>query len=96
MSVAQLPFPTASDRPEQPDQTVALDGARSNGLETPVEHNEAFSFQIATDDQEKTGRYWNAIVDNGGQESACVIAQAKEPGVRQCEGRCVRAVVRPG
>ena len=25
-----------------------------------------------------------------------VIAQAKEPGVRQCEGRCVRAVVRPG
>jgi len=25
-----------------------------------------------------------------------VIAQANEPGVRQCEGRCVRAVVRPG
>ena len=36
MSVAQLPFLTASDRPEQPDQTVALDGARSNELETPV------------------------------------------------------------
>ncbi len=35
MSVAQLPFLTASDRPEQPDQTVALDGARSNELETP-------------------------------------------------------------
>lgn len=32
---------------------------------------EAFSFQIATDDQEETDRYWNAIVDNGGQESAC-------------------------
>ena len=35
------------------------------------EHNEAFSFQIATDDQHETDRYWNAIVGNGGQESAC-------------------------
>jgi predicted 3-demethylubiquinone-9 3-methyltransferase (glyoxalase superfamily) len=34
-------------------------------------HNEAFSFQIATKDQEETGRYWNAIVGNGSQESAC-------------------------
>ena len=34
-------------------------------------HNEAFSFQIATDDQTETDRYWNAIVGNGGQESAC-------------------------
>jgi 2-polyprenyl-6-hydroxyphenyl methylase/3-demethylubiquinone-9 3-methyltransferase len=34
-------------------------------------HNEAFSFQIATEDQEETDRYWNAIVDNGGEESAC-------------------------
>ena len=34
-------------------------------------HNEAFSFQIATDNQEETDRYWNAIVGNGGQESAC-------------------------
>jgi predicted 3-demethylubiquinone-9 3-methyltransferase (glyoxalase superfamily) len=33
--------------------------------------NEAFSFQIATDDQDETDRYWSAIVDNGGQESAC-------------------------
>jgi predicted 3-demethylubiquinone-9 3-methyltransferase (glyoxalase superfamily) len=33
--------------------------------------SEAFSFQIATDDQEETDRYWNAIVDNGGKESAC-------------------------
>jgi predicted 3-demethylubiquinone-9 3-methyltransferase (glyoxalase superfamily) len=31
----------------------------------------AFSFQIATDDQAETDRYWNAIVGNGGQESAC-------------------------
>ena len=35
------------------------------------QHNEAFSFQIATDDQEETDRYYNAIVGNGGQESAC-------------------------
>src|SRR3977135_3638953 len=32
-------------------------------------HNEAFSFQIATEDQAETDRYWNAIVGNGGQES---------------------------
>lgn len=34
-------------------------------------HSEAFSFQIATDDQEETDRYWNAVVGNGGQESQC-------------------------
>ena len=34
-------------------------------------HSEAFSFQIATDDQEETDRYWNAIVGNGGRESEC-------------------------
>jgi predicted 3-demethylubiquinone-9 3-methyltransferase (glyoxalase superfamily) len=34
-------------------------------------HSEAFSFQIATEDQEETDRYWNAIVGNGGQESEC-------------------------
>lgn len=34
-------------------------------------HSEAFSFQIATDDQAETDRYWNAIVGNGGQESEC-------------------------
>lgn len=34
-------------------------------------HNESFSFMIATEDQEETDRYWNAIVGNGGQESAC-------------------------
>ena len=32
---------------------------------------EAFSFQIATDNQEETDRYWNALVGNGGRESAC-------------------------
>jgi predicted 3-demethylubiquinone-9 3-methyltransferase (glyoxalase superfamily) len=34
-------------------------------------HSEAFSFQVATDTQEETDRYWNAIVGNGGEESAC-------------------------
>ena len=34
-------------------------------------HTEAFSFQISTEDQEETDRYWNAIVGNGGEESAC-------------------------
>lgn len=34
-------------------------------------HNEAFSFQVATDDQAETDRYWDAIVGNGGEESAC-------------------------
>jgi 2-polyprenyl-6-hydroxyphenyl methylase/3-demethylubiquinone-9 3-methyltransferase len=34
-------------------------------------HSEAFSFQIATDDQAETDRLWHAIIDNGGQESAC-------------------------
>ena len=33
--------------------------------------SEAFSFQIATDNQEETDRYWNAIVSNGGEESEC-------------------------
>ncbi|WP_432277845.1 VOC family protein [Lysobacter stagni] len=33
--------------------------------------DEAVSFQVATDDQAETDRYWKAIVDNGGQESAC-------------------------
>ena len=34
-------------------------------------HTEAFSFQISTEDQAETDRLWNAIVNNGGQESAC-------------------------
>jgi predicted 3-demethylubiquinone-9 3-methyltransferase (glyoxalase superfamily) len=34
-------------------------------------HSEAFSFQVSTDDQAETDRYWNAIVGNGGEESMC-------------------------
>ena len=37
-------------------------------------HNEAFSFQIATEDQEETDRYWNAIVGNGGQADGAKIS----------------------
>jgi len=36
-----------------------------------IKHNEAFSFQIATDDQAETDHFWKAIVQNGGQESQC-------------------------
>lgn len=35
------------------------------------QHSEAFSFQISTQDQEETDRLWNALVQNGGQESQC-------------------------
>ena len=35
------------------------------------QHSEAFSFQVATDDQAETDRLWDAIVGNGGQESEC-------------------------
>lgn len=38
---------------------------------THFKHSEAFSFQIATDNQQETDEYWNAIVNNGGQESVC-------------------------
>jgi len=34
-------------------------------------HSEAFSFQVITDGQAETDRYWNAIVDNGGAEGPC-------------------------
>jgi predicted 3-demethylubiquinone-9 3-methyltransferase (glyoxalase superfamily) len=44
---------------------IGLNGGRE------FKQSEAFSFQIATDDQEETDRYWNAIVGNGGQESQC-------------------------
>jgi 2-polyprenyl-6-hydroxyphenyl methylase/3-demethylubiquinone-9 3-methyltransferase len=36
-----------------------------------VKHSWAFSFQVATADQAETDRYWNAIVNHGGQEHAC-------------------------
>ena len=36
-----------------------------------IKQSEAFSFQIATEDQQETDKYWNAIVNNGGSESYC-------------------------
>lgn len=36
-----------------------------------IKHSFAFSFQVATVDQAETDRYWNAIVENGGEESQC-------------------------
>lgn len=53
------------------DFTVA--GVACMGLNggPAFKHSEAFSFQIATDDQAETDRYWDAIVGNGGQPSAC-------------------------
>ena len=53
------------------DFTVA--GVQCMGLNggPQFKHSEAFSFQIATDDQLETDRLWNAIVSNGGQESEC-------------------------
>ena len=44
---------------------VAINGG------TAFKQSEAFSFQIATEDQAETDKYWNAIVGNGGQESQC-------------------------
>ena len=42
-----------------------------------IQHNQAFSFQVATDDQAETDRLWNAIVGNGGQENVCGWCQDK-------------------
>jgi predicted 3-demethylubiquinone-9 3-methyltransferase (glyoxalase superfamily) len=40
-------------------------------------HNQAFSFQVSTTDQAETDRYWDAIISNGGEESACGWCQDK-------------------
>ena len=49
---------------------LGIDCIGLNGGPT-FKHNEAFSFQVGTVDQAETDRYWNAIVANGGEESAC-------------------------
>lgn len=48
-------------------------GIRCMGLNggPMFKHSEAFSFQVATYDQEETDRYWHAIIGNGGVASAC-------------------------
>jgi predicted 3-demethylubiquinone-9 3-methyltransferase (glyoxalase superfamily) len=47
----------------------------NGGPGTP--HNQAFSFQVSTEDQAETDRYWNAIVGNGGSENVCGWCQDK-------------------
>ena len=73
-AVHQAPGDFPSGKQGQPlmvDFTVV--GVPCMGLNGGPEfkHNEAFSFQIITEDQAETDRYWNAIVGNGGAESAC-------------------------
>ncbi|MCT2560115.1 VOC family protein [Tsuneonella sp. YG55] len=46
----------------------AFSGLNGGDLFKP---NESVSFMVVTEDQDETDRYWNAILDNGGQESAC-------------------------
>src|SRR5690625_85772 len=41
-------------------------------------HSEAFSFQVATENQEETDRYWNAIVSNGGQEDRKSVVEGRQ------------------
>lgn len=69
---------TPSDNPSSKEGSVltvefTVMGVRCMGLngEPGVEYNWAFSFQVATEDQAETDRYWNAIVRNVGQESNC-------------------------
>ncbi|EJO30408.1 VOC family protein [Achromobacter marplatensis] len=42
-----------------------------------IQHNQAFSFQVATDDQEETDRLWTAIIENGGSANVCGWCQDK-------------------
>ncbi len=59
-------------------------------------HSEAFSFQIATDDQAETDRYWNAIVGNGGQESQCSWCKDKWGSSWQITPRVLTEAVAKG
>ncbi|MDP1857072.1 MAG: VOC family protein [Gemmatimonadaceae bacterium] len=73
------PFRCVSIRPSfetksnYASQSVSANWGTQHGLNGGPEfsHSEAFSFQVATDYQEETDRYWNVIVGNGGQENQC-------------------------
>lgn len=72
VNMAPADFPDGKETNELTVEFTVL-GRRFIGLNggpqfTP---NEAVSFMVLTDDQEETDRYWTAIVDNGGAESAC-------------------------
>jgi 2-polyprenyl-6-hydroxyphenyl methylase/3-demethylubiquinone-9 3-methyltransferase len=56
-------------------------------------HSEAFSFQVATDDQAETDRLWNAIIDNGGQANACGWCRDKWGIVWQITPRVLMAAL---
>ena len=71
-------FRAPSDNPSTPAGDVltvefTVAGIPCFGLNggPAFKHSEAFSFQIATDDQEETDRLWHAIIEHGGQPSAC-------------------------
>jgi predicted 3-demethylubiquinone-9 3-methyltransferase (glyoxalase superfamily) len=70
--VAPLDFPSGQQGDELTVEFTVL-GQAFLGLNggSAFKPNEAVSFQIYTDDQAETDRYWNAIVGNGGQESDC-------------------------
>src|SRR5262249_32377420 len=59
-------------------------------------HNEAFSFQIATDDQDETDHYWNAIVGNGGAENESGGGEKKRGGFLQKTARGLTQGRAPG
>jgi predicted 3-demethylubiquinone-9 3-methyltransferase (glyoxalase superfamily) len=59
-------------------------------------HSEAFSFQIATDNQAETDRYWNAIIGNGGTESACGWCKDKWGLSWQITPRALTSAMRAG
>jgi 2-polyprenyl-6-hydroxyphenyl methylase/3-demethylubiquinone-9 3-methyltransferase len=56
-------------------------------------HSEAFSFQVATDDQAETDRLWNAIVGDGGRASACGWCKDKWDLSWQITPRALTAVI---
>jgi 2-polyprenyl-6-hydroxyphenyl methylase/3-demethylubiquinone-9 3-methyltransferase len=58
-----------------------------------IQHNIAFSFQVATDDQTETDRLWNAIVNNGGEESQCGWCKDKWGLAWQITPRALSAAV---
>ena len=71
--VAQFDIPSAQIRVSVLMVEFTVLGIPCLGLNggPAFRHTEAFSFQIATENQEETDRYWNAIVGNGGTESEC-------------------------
>src|SRR5262245_6456058 len=66
-----------------------------NGGDT-FKHNEAFSFQIATENQAETDKYWNAIVGNGGEESQCGWCKDKWGGSWQITPRVLTDALAAG